>query len=390
MDTAGGGRKVETKPHPTSWKELGTLVAVWYGCNVFYGMTTKTLLTELYYPWTVATIQMLFGVLCQLPLWYLGRRKIPNLKSDDIKSLLPLSICQFGIHAGATYATGIHKGLAVSHIIKALEPICTMGVEYILSKQVIPVALFLGIVPLVAGSILPFLKYATFDFGSMVATLIVVMCSATRVVLCRNVLQDNNPGKNLDASNLFVVLSIMASAIFVPLALCLDGFGFFGALGDKLQTTGVANVFGTLCMSGFLYYMFNVASFDLTTKVTPVTHAIVNLMRRPAVVFLFAFFDVIHEILRMIPLNWVPFSFLFWSKAVRSTHNAADPCRKFLAVIATYTVAPSVDSITGSFLALLGCLVYAKEMNGDLGTTPSSKKSAVGKRKSRRSFGVAQ
>jgi solute carrier family 35 protein E1 len=355
-------------------------------------MMTKSLLTKAYYPWTIATIQMMSGAVCQLPLWYFGKRMIPKLDKSDIKSLFPIALCQFGIHAGATIATGITKGLALAHIIKALEPMCTMGVDHILAMRDIPVERFLGIIPLVAGSILPFWKHVSFDWLSMVAALIVVASSSTRVVLCRRILSDSKEGTNLDPSNLFAILSVMTSALFVPLAFCFDGLGFVGALTEISQFESIAGLLGRLCMSGFLYYMFHVASFDLMTKVTPVTHAVANLMRRPAVMLLFAFLDTVQQLARNIPVKWLPLSFLFWSKAVQDTHSVADIFRGTLfASLTAYVAPPSLDSFVSSLLALGGCLIYAKEVNGSLEDILFPKKAGHGERKKKQSnLGIAQ
>ncbi|KAL3927832.1 MAG: hypothetical protein SGARI_005214, partial [Bacillariaceae sp.] len=208
-------RKTSIQRDPTTvWKEVAPLLVGWYVSNVGCGMMTKSLLTEAYYPWTIATIQMMFGVMLQLPLWYSGKRSTPKLTKNDVKSLVPVALCQFGIHAGATIATGITKGLALAHVIKALEPLCTMGIDHLLSKQDITPEHLLGVIPVVAGSILPFWKYVSFDWRAMIAALVLVASSSTRVVLCRKILKDEKSKKSLDSSNLFAVLSAMTSVIF--------------------------------------------------------------------------------------------------------------------------------------------------------------------------------
>jgi solute carrier family 35, member E1 len=371
VQRAGGGGKKSasaTTPHyPTTWENIVPRVLVWYGSSVSYGWMTKTLLKEVYYPWSVATFQLMSGLLFQVPLWYLHLHKLPELNWPDIKALLPVALCQLGVHIGATIATGIEQGLPIAHVIKALEPILTLAIDHVFFHRQASAEILLGLIPLVAGVILPYWTTHKLDVYAIVAATIVVVCSSIRVVLIHKILKEKVLGKSLDAKNLFAVLSIMTSLILIPITLQLDGLGMLDAMREKASTGSMSHVTATLlCLSGYLYYLFNETAFALMERMTPTTHAVTNLMRRPMVTFTFFTLNAIHQLCRMVSVKVIPLSFLFWDQSFRETNTVADVFRRQGDVsFMTRIAQPSVDSLLGSFLGVIGCMIYLNEINFD-------------------------
>jgi hypothetical protein len=316
---------------------------------------TKTLLKEVYYPWSVATFQLLSGLLFHVPLWYLHLHKLPKLHWPDVRALMPVAMCQLGVHIGATIATGIDQGLPIAHVIKALEPILTLAIEHVFFHRIASAEILLGLIPLVAGVMLPYWTSHTFNVYAIVAATIVLVCSSIRVVLINKILKEKLIGKNLDAKNLFAVLSIMTSLILIPITLQCDGLGMFDALREKATSGRMSHVTSILCLSGYLYNVFNETSFALMERMTPTTHAVANLMRRPMMTFTFFTFNIFHQLCKMVSVKLIPLSFLFWDQSFRET-NTVDP---FMTRIAK----PSVDSLVGSILGVIGCLIYLNETN---------------------------
>lgn len=390
-EAAGGFARKTSTPR----QELFPWLVVWYGASVSYGMMTKSLLKEVYYPWTVATVQMLSGLLFQLPLWYLNLHDRPSLTWQDVKALVPVAICQLGVHVGATMATGMNDGLPIAHVVKALEPIVTLAIDYILLGRSVPVDTLLGLVPLVAGVVLPYWTAKKFSAGATVAAIVVVVCSSTRVVLIHKILADRKIGKNLDAKNLFAVLSIMTSLILVPITLQYDGFGLFHALTERASVGSMSQVTANLCISGYLYYLFNEASFTLMERMAPTTHAVANLMRRPVVTLFFVASNIFHRFCDMVSVKLIPLSFLIWDQAFRETHTVADILRRQgEASLMTRFAQPSIDSLVGSFLGFAGCIIYLKETadgdGGDSEVRAQQKTGSWKKKKDQRRLGVPQ
>ncbi|KAG7342156.1 triose-phosphate transporter family protein [Nitzschia inconspicua] len=380
-----------------TWKNLIPWLVIWYASSVCYGLMTKNLLREAYYPWSVATFQMLFGLLFQLPLWYLNLEKCPELTWQDIKALIPLAFCQLGVHVGATIATGLDEGLPIAHVVKALEPIVTLVIDYKVLKRAIPLDVLLGLIPLSAGLMLPHWTTHKFNPEAIIAATFVVACSSARVVLSHKILVEQKVGKNLHAKNLFAVLSITTALILIPITLQCDGLGLYHALSEAKGIGRLNQVIMNLCISGSLYYLFNGASFTLMAMINPTTHAVANLMRRPMMTFIFILVNTFHRFCNMVSLKLTPLSFLIWDQRFRETHTIADVLRsKGEASITARIPQPSVDSLVGSILGFVGCLIYLKETEDestekmDVETTTDKRKNVCWKERIQRQLGPPQ
>jgi Triose-phosphate Transporter family len=307
---------------------------------------------------------MLSGLLFQLPLWYLNLQKSPELTWNDIKALIPVAICQLGVHIGATIATGIDQGLPIAHIVKAMEPILTLGLDHILLQRDAPSELLLGLIPLVAGTVLPYWTAHKFSLGAAAAAIMIVVCSSFRVVFTHKILTEKKIGKNLDSKNLFAVLSVMTSLVLIPITLQIDGLGLLYALREKSNFHSQVTM--NLCISGYLFYLFNHASFTMMESLTPTTHAVANIMRRPTVTFLFFIVTAFHKLCSFISVRLIPLSFLIWDQGFRETHTLADVLRrKGEPALASRILQPSVDSLVGSIMGFGGCLIYLNEVEGE-------------------------
>ena len=52
-------------------------------------------------PWTLATVQLFAGIPYVALLWATGLRKAPKLSTDNVKTLIPVSLGHLGTHIGA-------------------------------------------------------------------------------------------------------------------------------------------------------------------------------------------------------------------------------------------------------------------------------------------------
>ena len=105
----------------------------------------------------------------------------------------------------------------------------------------------------------------------------------------------------------------------------------------------------------------------------------------------FASLSAIGQIWKSFPIKWLPFSFLFWGKAIRETHTLADLANgTIFGAFAAAIPSPSMDSIVSSLLAVGGCLLYVKELHRSPEDTPSRPKKVARGKKKRRHLGVAQ
>jgi solute carrier family 35 protein E1 len=93
-------------------------------------------------------------------------------------------------------------------------------------------------------------------------------------------------GENLDAQNLYAVLTAMSTVILIPTMLALEGTGFIGAFKslagtEKWTSKALATL---LALGGFSYYAYNEVAFLALGKVNPVTHAVGNTIKRVVII----------------------------------------------------------------------------------------------------------
>jgi len=265
--------------------QTASYFALWYLFNIGYNIYNKKALNALAFPWTIATIQMATGVLYFAPLWLLGIRKAPKLSVDDIKTLIPIAFCHTGVHIGAVIALGA-GAVSFAHIVKASEPVVTCLLNFVLLGQVLPTSVYLTLLPIIGGVGIASMKELSFTMLALGAAMLSNVSSAARGVLSKKTMSGKQIGENLDAQNLYAVLTAISTVILIPLCLAFEGTKFFPAFkalvasGD-FTTKSLATLVG---LSGATYYAYNEVAFLALGKVNPVTHAVGNTIKRVVII----------------------------------------------------------------------------------------------------------
>jgi solute carrier family 35 protein E1 len=263
----------------------GAYFALWYLFNIAYNIYNKQALNVLDYPWTIATIQMAAGIFYFVPLWILGIRKAPKLSFSELKALFPIALCHTGVHVGAVIALGA-GAVSFAHIVKASEPVVTCAFNALLLGQVLPVSVYLTLLPIIGGVAIASLKELSFTVLALGAAMLSNVSSAARGVLSKKTMSGKKIGENLDAQNLYAVLTAMSTLILIPTMLALEGTGFIGAFKsvaatEKWTSQALATL---LALGGFSYYAYNEVAFLALGKVNPVTHAVGNTIKRVVII----------------------------------------------------------------------------------------------------------
>jgi solute carrier family 35 protein E1 len=218
-------------------------------------------------------------------MWLLGLRKAPKLSKPDLKTLFPIALCHTGVHVGAVIALGA-GAVSFAHIVKASEPVVTCGLNYALLGEVLPVSVYLTLLPIIGGVAIASLKELSFTWLALGSAMLSNVSSAARGVLSKKTMSGKKIGENLDAQNLYAVLTAMSTLILIPLCLALEGTGFFGAFqkvveGGEFTKKSLATL---LALSGASYYAYNEVAFLALGKVNPVTHAVGNTIKRVVII----------------------------------------------------------------------------------------------------------
>merc|ERR1712194_790939 len=129
-------------------------------------------------------------------------------------------------------------------------------------------------------------KELSFTFLALGAAMLSNVSSSARGVLSKRTMSGKKIGENLDAQNLYAVLTAMSAAILIPMALAMEGTGLFksfkaAAVAGDMTIKGLASL---LALGGASYYAYNEVAFLALGKVNPVTHAVGNTVKRVVII----------------------------------------------------------------------------------------------------------
>jgi len=265
--------------------QIGTYFALWYLFNIGYNIYNKQALNVLDFPWTVATIQMATGIFYFVPMWLLGLRKAPKLSLSDIKTLIPIALCHTGVHVGAVVALGA-GAVSFAHIVKASEPVVTCLLNFLFLGEILPTPVYATLLPIIGGVAIASMKELSFTYLALAAAMLSNVSSSARGVLSKKTMSGKKIGENLDAQNLYAVLTGLSTLLLIPMMLAIEGTGFFPAFKSVVAagdfTTKSLSML--LALGGATYYAYNEVAFLALGKVNPVTHAVGNTIKRVVII----------------------------------------------------------------------------------------------------------
>jgi len=287
LASTGGAKVKAEEPKGSIFEtlEVGMYFSLWYLFNIAYNIYNKRALNVLSYPWTIATIQMATGIAYFVPLWLLGLRKAPKLNASEIKTLIPIAFCHTGVHVGAVIALGA-GAVSFAHIVKASEPVVTCALNALLLGQILPLPVYATLLPIIGGVAIASMKELSFTMLALASAMLSNVSSAARGVLSKKTMSGKKIGENLDAQNLYAVLTAMSTLILIPFMLGIEGTGMFKAFADLAGTEAYTSkaLATLLALGGASYYAYNEVAFLALGKVNPVTHAVGNTIKRVVII----------------------------------------------------------------------------------------------------------
>jgi len=320
LSSSGGADAVaEEESNLGETLKIGSYFALWYLFNIGYNIYNKQALNALAYPWTIATIQMATGIFIFGPLWLTGLRKAPKLSIADLKTLLPIALCHTGVHVGAVIALGA-GAVSFAHIVKASEPVVTCGANALLLGEVLPMKVYATLLPIIGGVAIASMKELSFTTLALASAMLSNVSSSLRGVLSKKTMSGKQIGENMDAQNLYAVLTAMSTVLLIPMMLAVEGTAFIPAFKAAVAGGAFTNksLLTLLLSGGASYYLYNEVAFLALGKVNPVTHAVGNTIKRVVII---------------------------------------------IASVIAFKTPMSTGSIIGSSIAILGTLLYSLAMN---------------------------
>lgn len=262
--------------------KLGFLMFSWFFLNVMYNITNKNAQNAFPMPWTMAAASLFVGIPMVLLLWASGIRKTPKIDANGWKVLLPIGAAHALGHSSAVIALGA-GAVSFAQTVKAAEPIFTCVLSYFVLGSLFSWQVYASFIPIIVGVSLASLKELSFTFKALYGSLISNVAFASRAVLSKKTM--NKPaGENMDAPNLYGVLTILAFIFTVPFSLYFEGPNLVSAWQKATAVVGAPWLIREILLNGFYFYTYNEVAFITLNRVSPLTHSIANTIKRVCII----------------------------------------------------------------------------------------------------------
>jgi solute carrier family 35, member E1 len=260
-------------------KNTSYLFAVWYILSIGFNIYSKRALNLApNLAWTTCCMQMALGLGYVLPLWSLGFRDRPKLSVPEIGRLVPVAVLHSLVHIGGVISMGA-GAVSFTYIVKASEPAVSCLLSAVFTGALLPLSVYLTLLPVMGGVALASVSELTFTWKSFNYAMLSNIASASRGIVGKRAI-NKRLGKSMTPSNLYAVLTIMATGLLMPLAWMIEGSVWKSGF-ESLATSGtMAGYCINTVLSSFCYYGYNEVSFMALDNVSPVSHAIGNTLKR--------------------------------------------------------------------------------------------------------------
>merc|ERR1712087_15789 len=99
----------------------------------------------------------------------------------------------------------------------------------LLLGEILPASVYATLLPIIGGVAIASMKELSFTFLALASAMLSNVSSAARGVLSKKTMSGKKIGENLDAQNLYAVLTALSTIILVPTMLAMEGTGMFTA-----------------------------------------------------------------------------------------------------------------------------------------------------------------
>lgn len=263
--------------------KVGGLFGLWYALNIGYNIYNKKVLNAVpQLTYTVGFLQLALGLFYIAPVWGFKLRKAPVLNNEEIKNLLPVAVLHTLTHLGAIVSLGA-GAVSFTHIVKAAEPAISAGLSAVVLKQFLPIPVYLSLIPVMGGVALASLTELSFSWISFIGAMISNFASAGRGIVGK-ISMGKPQGQNMNAANLYAVMTIISSVLCLPISLLLEGKQVIPTVQAIIKAGNGKTVLIETLLSAVFYYLYNEVAFLALDNVAPVTHALGNTIKRVVII----------------------------------------------------------------------------------------------------------
>lgn len=256
----------------------GFFFFMWYFLNVIFNIMNKKIYNYFPYPYFVSVIHLGVGVVYCLASWAVGLPKRAPMDSNLLKLLIPVAACHALGHVTSNVSFAA-VAVSFTHTIKALEPFFNAAASQFILGQQIPLSLWLSLAPVVLGVSMASLTELSFNWLGFISAMISNISFTYRSLYSKKAMTD------MDSTNIYAYISIIALAFCIPPAIILEGpklmqHGFNDAIAKVGMTKFVTDLFWV----GLFYHLYNQVATNTLERVAPLTHAVGNVLKRVFVI----------------------------------------------------------------------------------------------------------
>lgn len=278
---------------------LTGLFAVWYWANTVFNVYNKQVLKVFPYPVTCTLVQFVVAGGFMALLWLVRVKKPPRMNRIMMRYSLPLAV----LHAAGFLLTNMSLGkvsVAFTHTVKSTEPFFSVALTPSILGDVPTWGIIGSLFPIVAGVALASAADVSFNWIGFFAAVGSNVALQSRNVLSKKLmdagggagrgkmeysLEEEETLTSLDNVNLFSMMSILAFFILVPVCILWEGMPLVGS-AVAMGVTGMSRgrLYKMLFIGGVCRCVDVLISYMILRKVSPVTHAVGNCVKRAVVI----------------------------------------------------------------------------------------------------------
>lgn len=260
---------------------LGGAFAGWYYFSIAFNVYQKALLKAVPMPWTVTALELLIGSALVAATWGVGLKAPPKVTSSMLKPIGTLGMVHFLGNALTNVSLG-KVAVSFTHTVKALEPVFSVGLSAAFLGVVPSLALVASLMPIILGVMIASATEVSFNMAGFLSAMGSNLTFQSRNVLSKLVMKGDEM-KQLDYFNLLGVLTIASTMLAIPLALIFEGskMNLSSILAGGMPLSAVCfNLF----MAALCFQLYQQLSFEVLSRVNPVTHSVGNSLKRVVVI----------------------------------------------------------------------------------------------------------
>merc|ERR1712048_654231 len=234
------------------------------------------------FPLTIATCQLLVGVLYALFLWVApDAREKPSITFRDWLATLPVSFAAACAHAASVFALSA-GAMSFAQIVKASEPIFAALIGTVFYASKVSSAKWLCLLPIIGGVALSSVAELDFTWAALFSASLANFFAAVRGNENMKLLAAEGIKDRLGCvGNQYAITTINAFFFIMPLAIFREGHKF-----DAFLELCKSNreVFWSILLSGWWFYIYNEIATIIIKKTGPLTQSIANTAKRAVII----------------------------------------------------------------------------------------------------------